>query len=346
MFVGPAIMAGGGARDARYAASMRLMVTGATGKVGNAVARRLSDRGDDVVALVRKPDAARKALPDGVELVEGDVTEAGTIPPAVEGADGVFNCMGIYEQWLSDPGTFERVNAEGARNVVSEARRAGVGRVVHTSTFDVFHAETGGTMTEEDLADYPKGTAYERSKQHAEELVLAEAADGIEVVIVNPAGVYGPGPWAASGLDSGIRDAVRRRLPAVPPGGMTLGYIDDVAEGHLAAFERGLPGERYILGDGYASMREIVTAAVEEAGRGWVPPTLPVSLARGMAAVGERLSRLIRRPPLLGRGQLHFLLWEAKVDNAKAREQLGVEFTPWKEGIRHTVRWMAEEGRI
>jgi dihydroflavonol-4-reductase len=325
---------------------MRFMVTGATGKVGSAVAQRLSDRGDEVVALVRNPDAARKALPDRVELVEGDVTEAGTISPAVEGADGVFNCMGIYEQWLSDPGTFERVNAQGAQNVVAAAREGKVRRVVHTSTFDVFHAPNGGTMTEEQLADYPKGTAYERSKQHAEKLVLAEAADETEVVIVNPAGVYGPGRWAASGLDSAIRDAVRRRLPAVPPGGMTLGYIDDVAEGHLAAFERGRPGERYILGDGFASMREIVAAAVEEAGRGWVPPTLPVSLARGMAAAGERLSRLIRRPPLLGRGQLHFLLWEAKVDNSKAREQLGVEFTPWKEGIRRTVRWMAEEGRI
>ncbi|MEK6252303.1 MAG: NAD-dependent epimerase/dehydratase family protein [Actinomycetota bacterium] len=325
---------------------MRFMVTGATGKVGNAVARRLVERGDELVALVRDPAAAGKALPAEVKLVQGDVTEPQAIQPAVEGVDGVFNCMGIYEQWLSDPGTFERVNAEGARNVVAEAHHAGVGRVVHTSTFDVFHASTGGTMTEEQLADYPKGTAYERSKQHAEELVLAEASDGIEVVIVNPAGVYGPGPWAESGLDSAIRDAVRRRLPAVPPGGMTLGFIDDVAQGHLAAFERGRPGERYILGDGFASMREIVAAAVEEAGRGWVPPTLPVSLARGMAAAGEGVSRLIRRPPLLGRGQLHFLLWGAKVDNSKARDQLGVEFTPWKEGIRRTVRWMAEVGRI
>jgi dihydroflavonol-4-reductase len=325
---------------------MRFLVTGATGKVGNAVARRLVEHGEEVVALVRDPAAAHKALPAEVKLVQGDVTEPMTIQPGVEGVDGVFNCMGIYEQWLSDPGTFERVNAEGARNVVAEALRAGVSRVVHTSTFDVFHAETGGTMTEHQLADYPKGTAYERSKQHAEELVLAEAARGIEVVIVNPAGVYGPGPWAGSGLDSAIRDAVRRRLPAVPPGGMTLGFIDDVAQGHLAAFERGRAGERYILGDGFASMREIVATAVDEAGRGWVPPTLPVSLARGMAAAGEGVSRLIRRPPLLGRGQLHFLLWAAKVNNSKAREQLGVEFTPWKEGIRRTVRWMAEVGRI
>ena len=200
---------------------MRVLVTGATGKVGNAVARQLVDRGDEVVALVRDAARAREALPGGVELAVGDVTDPDSIRRAAAGADGVFNCMGLYEQWLPDPDTFERVNAEGSRDVVIAAREAGVGRLVHTSTFDVFHAVRGGTVSESALADYPKNTAYERSKQHAEELVL-EAAEGIEVVICNPAGVYGPGPWAGAGIDSMIRDAIRRRLPAVPPGGMTL----------------------------------------------------------------------------------------------------------------------------
>ena len=325
---------------------MRLLVTGATGKVGHAVAARLTERGDEVVALVRDVAAARESLPPGVEAVAGDVTDPPSVHRACEGIEGVFNCMGIYEQWLSDPGRFEAVNAQGALTVIAAARQAGARRAVHTSTFDVFHAEGGGTLDETMLADYPKGTAYERSKQHAEELVLGEARAGIEVVIVNPAGVYGPGPWAASGLDSAIRDAIRRRLPGVPPGGMTLAHVDDVAAGHLAAFERGAPGERYILGDGFAPMREILRAAVAEAGRGWVPPALPVPVAKAMAAGGEGLSRVIRRPPLLGRGQLHFLLWQARVDNTRAREELGVEFRSWEEGIPQTVRWMRETGRI
>ncbi|HEX6116538.1 MAG TPA: NAD-dependent epimerase/dehydratase family protein [Solirubrobacterales bacterium] len=328
---------------------MRVLVTGGTGKVGSAVIRRLADRGDEVVALVRDVAAAREVLPAGVELARGDVTEPVTLAAACEGIEGVFNCMGIYEQWLPDDSRFERVNAQGALNVITAARQAGAKRAVHTSTFDVFHAEPGGTMTEADLADYPKGTAYERSKQHAEELVLAEARAGataLELVIVNPAGVYGPGPWAQAGLDGAIRDAIRRRLPAVPPGGMTLGYVDDVADGHLAAFDRGRPGERYILGDGFATMREIVAAAVDEAGHGFVPPTMPVPIAKAFAAGGERIASLVKRPPLLGRGQLHFLLWQARVDNAKAREELGIEFTPWREGILRTVRWMAGTGRI
>jgi nucleoside-diphosphate-sugar epimerase len=218
--------------------------------------------------------------------------------------------------------------------------------VVHTSTFDVFDAERGGTVSEDRLADYPKGTAYERSKQRAEELVLAEAGDRIEVVICNPAGVYGPGPWAAAGIDGMLRDALRRRLPALPPGGLSTAFVDDVAEAHLAAYERGVAGERYILADAYASAQEIVRAAVEVAGQGWVPPTMPAAVARSLARGGEAVSRLIKRPPLLGSGQLHFLLWEARADSAKAREQLEVEFRPWRAGIRSTVEWMLADGRL
>jgi dihydroflavonol-4-reductase len=325
---------------------VRFLVTGATGKIGHAVALRLAERGDDVVALVRSPAKAREALPAGVELAGGDVTEPESVRRAMEGVDGVFNCMGLFEQWFADPGIFERVNAEGARTVIAAARDAGVKRAVHTSTFDVFHADVGGTVSEAAVADYSKGTAYERSKQHAEELVLAEGEHGIEVVIVNPSSVYGPGPWQGAGLDRAFRDAIRRRLPGVPPGGMTLVHANDVAAAQLAAFERGTPGERYILADGYATMRELLSVAVSAAGRGWVPPTMPVPLARGLAAAGEAVSRVIRRPPLLGAGQLTFLLWQARADSSRARTELGIDFTPWEQGIRDTVRWMIDSGRV
>jgi dihydroflavonol-4-reductase len=325
---------------------MRVLVTGATGKVGNAVARRLAERGEEVVALVRDPERARTMLPGNVELARGDVTELASVQRAVEGTDAVFNCMGIYEQWLPDPETFNRVNALGALNVVASARQAGAKRAVQTSTFDVFHAERGGTVREDAVATYPKGTAYERSKQRAEELVLGEARHGIEVVIANPSTVYGPGPWQAAGIDGAIRDVIRRRLPAAPPGGFTLVHVDDVAAGHLAVFDRGRPGERYILAEGYAEVREVLRVVVDEAGRGFVPPVLPAPVARALAAGGEALSRVIQRPPLVGRGQLHFLLWQARADSTKAREELGLDFRPWEQGIRETVRWMLAEDRI
>lgn len=325
---------------------MRALVTGATGKIGNAVARQLAERGDEVVALVRDPAKARELLSEGIELARGDVTDPASLRAAAEGIDGAFNCMGLFEQWFADPGIFDRVNGEGARNVVAAAREAGAKRVVQTSTFDVFHAPQGGTVSEAEVADYPKDTAYERSKQLAERLVLEEAERGIEVVIANPSSVYGPGPWQGTGLDRAMRDAIRKRLPATPPGGMTLVFVDDVAAGHLAAFDRGKPGERYILADGYASMRELISLAVAEAGRGRVPPAMPLGLAKGMARTGEAVSRLIKRPPLLGSGQLTFLLWQARASNEKARTELGVGFTPLQEGVARTVRWMQDAGRI
>jgi nucleoside-diphosphate-sugar epimerase len=322
------------------------LITGATGKVGNAVARRLVEGGDDVVALVRDPARARELLPARVELAHGDVTDPDSLRAAAGGIEGAFNCMGLFEQWLPDPRRFDRVNAEGARNVVAAARDAGARRVIHTSTFDVFEARQGGTVSERRLATAPKGTAYERSKQLAERLVLAEAADDIEIVICNPSAVVGPGPWAAVGVDGMLRDALRRRLPALPPGGMTLVDVDDVAAGHLAAFARGEPGQRYILADGFATPREIVSTAVEVAGRGWVPPTMPVALAAGLARGGEAVARRIGKPPLLGRGQLTFLLWQARADNSRAREELELEFTPWQQAVRRTVEWMLASGRI
>ena len=325
---------------------MRALVTGATGKIGNAVARGLADRGDDVVALVRNPAKARELLPSDVALANGDVSDPASLRAAAEGIDGAFNCMGLFEQWFADPGVFDRINAQGARNVVAAARDAGAKRVVHTSTVDVFHAPQGGTVSEAEVANYPKDTAYERSKQLAEQLVLEEAANGIEVVIANPSSVYGPGPWQGTGIDRAIRDAIRRRLPATPPGGMAFVYVDDVAAGHLAAFDRGKPGDRYILADGYAPMQELLRLAVFEAGRGWVPPVMPLRLARGMASAGEAVSRVIKQPPLLGKGQQTFMEWQARASNGKARTELGIEFTPLPEGMARTVRWMADSGRI
>src|SRR4051794_30930761 len=244
------------------------LVTGATGKVGNAVARALHARGDQVRALARDPDAARAVLPGDVEVVRGDVTDAESVRTAVDGCELVFNAMGIPEQWLPDEATFERVNARGAETVVRAARDAAVRRVVQTSTIDVFHAEPGGRFDETTLATTPKGTAYERSKQRAEELALA-ARDGMELVIVNPAGVYGPTPASSISFDEQMFEPlIRKRLPALPPGGCGVTFDAGVARGQLLAAERGRDGERYILSDRYVSIRGLAQTVVDVAGRG------------------------------------------------------------------------------
>lgn len=322
---------------------MRALVTGATGKVGHAVASALVRRGDEVRALVRDPGRAASVLPGGVQAVRGDVTEPASVDAAAAGAELVFNAMGLPEQWFADPAVFERVNARGSETVVRAAARAGARRVVHTSTIDVFHAEPGTKFDESQVANYPKGTAYERSKQRAEELALAAAAEtGIELVIVNPAGVYGEGPGgdATSIEQSLLRPLIEGRraaLPLLPPGGLGLAHTSGLAAGQMLAADRGRPGERYILCDGHMSFRELAETAVRLAGRGTVPPVMPVPLARAIAAGGEALSRVIRRRPLLPKGQLYFFLWDARPQSAKAERELGWTPTPLEEGLAATV---------
>ena len=312
--------------------------------MGGATARALLARGDEVRALVRDPARAAKLLPSGIELVPGDVTDPPSVEAAVAGCELVFNAMGLPEQWMRDEAIFDRVNAQGTENVIRAARAAGVRRAVHTSTIDVFHAERGGRMDESQLADYPKGTAYERSKQRAEELALAARGE-VELVIVNPAGVYGPTPASSTGFDENLfAPLIRRRLPALPPGGCGVSFDAGVAAGQLLAADRGQDGERYILCDRHASLRELAEAVVEAAGRGRVPVTLPVWLAKGLAATGDAVGRTTGLRPLLPRGQLHFFLWDAWPDSTKAQEELGWEPTPLEEGVRAAVAAIAADG--
>jgi nucleoside-diphosphate-sugar epimerase len=286
-------------------------------------------------------------LPSGVEAVQGDVTDPASLERAAAGCELAFNAMGIPEQWFADDGVFERVNARGTENVVRAAAAAGARRVVHTSTIDVFHADSGQAFDESHVADYPKGTAYERSKQRAEELALAAAAEtGVELVIVNPAAVYGPGPGgdATSVEQSLLKPLIEGRraaVPMLPPGGMGLVHSPGLAAGQLLAAERGVPGERYILCDGHMGFRELAQTTVRLAGRGIVPPVMPVALARTLSAAGEGVARVIRKPPLLPRGQLYFFLWNARPQAGKAERELGWRPTPLEDGLAAVVAGLA-----
>jgi nucleoside-diphosphate-sugar epimerase len=324
---------------------MQVLITGATGLIGNAIARRLAARGDRVRALVRDPDRAARLLPPGVECVRGDITEPASLPAALEGVEWVFHAAGMPEQWQRDEGVFDRVNRQGTANVLRAARAARIQRVVYTSTMDVFAAPRGGTLTETALDTSPKPTAYERSKQAAEREAEAVRAEGLDVVFVNPGAVYGPSPVHV-GLNSFFIRLLNRQLPALPPGGMSVAYVDSVTDIHLAAAERGGSGERYLVADLHVSNAGLARAIVEAAGGGRLPPTAPAPLMRALAAVSAPLARAFDFTPLVAPGQLSFLLWDARVDATKARQQLGFTPTPLAEGVARTVAALRAQGLI
>lgn len=319
------------------------LVTGATGLIGHGIAQALVARGVPTRVLVRDVERARRTLPGAVELVLGDITEPETLAPAVRGAEVVYHAAGMPEQWQRDETVFDRVNREGTRNVLEASLAAGVRRVVYTSTMDVFAAPPGGTLRETAVDPAPKPTAYERSKQAAEREAERVAERGLDVVYLNPAAVYGPSPTPTT-LNGFFRRLLAGEIPVLPPGGVTLAFIDGVVSAHLAAADVGRPGERYLLGDEYLDLSELARRTLALAGSARSTPRVaPAWLLGAFARASAPLARAFGLTPLVAPGELSFLLWRARVDASKAQRELGFRPTPADEGIRRTLEAFERE---
>jgi dihydroflavonol-4-reductase len=299
-----------------------------------------------VRALVRSEERGRSFLPQACELVRGDVTDAASLARALDGCEVVYHAAGLPEQWLPDPAMFVAVNVEGTRNLVEAALARGIRRFVYTSTIDVFAMQPGIEFDESALDAAPKGTAYGRSKQEADRVVTTALARGLPAVFLHPAGLYGPAPAASPGLNRAIAQIVRREMPLLLPGSVPAVYCHDVATGHLLAEERAAVGSRYILSDVTLSLTQFAEAVCAVAGRGRVPPLMPTWLAWGVAAGGEALARITRKPPLVSRGQVHFIGTRAQPTSRRIQTELGWKPTPLHEGLRATLDWMEARGEL
>jgi dihydroflavonol-4-reductase len=275
-----------------------VLITGATGQVGNAIARRLAGDGVEVRALVRSPERAR-VLPAGVQPVFGDVTDPPSLQAALDGAATVYHSAGIPEQWRRDAGEFARVNVDGTRNVVEAALAAGVQRFVYTSTDDVLVPGPGVTYDESVINPNPGETPYQRSKQEADRIVTAALDRGLPAVFLHPAGLYGPAPFLVKGLNDLLIQLAKRKTPALLPGGMAVAYSEDVADGHVRAAAQAPVGARYLLAESFQSLTDIARAVAASEPRAKVPRVMPLPVARIVSTVGERVSQLTGRPPMI-----------------------------------------------
>lgn len=316
------------------------LVTGATGLVGYNIVQALLARGRAVKALVRDPQRARGVLPRACTLIQGDVTDKSTLEFAMQGCDTVYHAAGLPEQWFRDPAVFQRVNVEGTRNMVEVALRVGLRRFVYTSTIDIFEAAQGAEFDESRIAGAPKHTHYERSKQDADRLVSEAIQRGLMAVFLHPSGVYGPGPAASPGINNLIADLKHGKLPMLLPGGIPLVYSQDVGEGHVLAEEKANVGDRFILSTDYFQLPELAKIICDTLGLKKVPPMMPLWLGKAVANVGEGVSRWTGTAPLIPKGQLEFLQWQARPNGALARERLGWQPRSLHEGLPETIAYL------
>jgi nucleoside-diphosphate-sugar epimerase len=322
-----------------------VLITGATGQVGNAIARRLADDGVEVHALVRSPERAR-VLPAGVQPVFGDVTAPPSLRAALDGAATVYHAAGIPEQWRRDVGEFTRVNVDGTRNVVDAALAAEVERFVYTSTDDVLVQAPGAPFDESVVNPNPGETPYQRSKQEADRIVTAALDRGLPAVFLHPAGVYGPAPFLVKGLNDLLMQLAKRKTPALLPGGMAVAYSEDVADGHVLAAAQAEVGARYLLAESFQPLTDIARAVARAEPRAKVPRVMPLAIARIVSTAGERVAQATGRPPMIPRSVLHFLERGSRPSGARARTELGWNPTPFATGVERTLAYFRQQGWI
>ncbi|GAB6053260.1 NAD-dependent epimerase/dehydratase family protein [Magnetospira thiophila] len=330
---------------------MTTLVTGGTGFVGAAVVRRLQAAGHEVRALARLGSDRRNLDGLDLEVVEGDLNDADSLAQALKGCDALFHVAADYRLWARDPETIRSANPTGTRNIMTAALKAGVGRIVYTSSVAVLStASDGRSATEDTPVTYDQMIgAYKQSKFLAEEIVRTMVVEqGLPAVIVNPSTPVGPRDIKPTPTGRLIVEAARGKVPAFVDTGLNLVHVDDVAEGHLLAFERGEIGERYILGGENWSLRDILAEIARLTDR--KPPTvaLPHGLVMPIAWLAEAVARLTRsdKEPFATVDGIRMARKKMFFSIAKAEDHLGYHPRPAREGLRDGVAWFRDNGYL
>ncbi|HUG14038.1 MAG TPA: NAD-dependent epimerase/dehydratase family protein [Thermomicrobiales bacterium] len=321
---------------------MTTLVTGGTGFVGGAIVRELLRQGEHVRVLARRPSAATGLAESGVEVVQGDIMDQASVESALNGCDTLYHAAAVFDFWIPD----KRVMAattDGARNVLEAAIRAGTPRIIYTGAASTIGERKGEVGDETTAHRGYSMTTYERAEVAAERLVRGYVDQGLPVISVLPASVYGPGNFKPVGR--GIINLINGRVPAKFNGVVSYVYLDDVGRGHVLAGQRGKIGERYILSGSNVTMAEWFEAICRLTGIR-VPPTIPIMAARAYAECGELVARVTKRPPTLPRDLLTICAHGFQVDGSKAEREIGMTYTPLEEGLRATIQWYWEHGHL
>jgi dihydroflavonol-4-reductase len=320
-----------------------VLVTGATGFLGWHVARRLLDRGERVRALVRGPGRLREL--GGVEEVHGDLRDAASVARAASGCDVVYHVAADYRLWARDPGEIYRSNVEGTRNMLQAAEKAGVGRLVYTSTVGCIGFPRRGLGDEDTPVTLDEMTGvYKKSKFLAEREVMAAAERGLPVVVVNPTAPVGDHDWKPTPTGKVIVDFLRRRMPAYVDTGLNVCDAGETAAGHLSACERGRAGERYILAGENLTLREIFAKLAAIAGIAAPSVRLPHAVALVAGAVSTAWARVAGGEPRVPLDAVRMSRVKMWVDGSKARRELGFLPGPADQGLRRAVEWFRANG--
>ncbi|WP_409560955.1 hopanoid-associated sugar epimerase [Hyphomicrobium sp. MC8b] len=324
-------------------------LTGASGFVGSAVARKLLDDGFAVRALVRKSSNRANLADIPLDIVEGDIRDAALVEKAMQGARYVFHVAADYRLWAPDPEEIVRTNTEGTRAIMSAAQKASAERIVYTSSVATLRLAGDGTPSDETMplkAEDAIG-AYKKSKVLAERLVERMIADdNLPAVIVNPSTPIGPRDVRPTPTGRIVVEAAVGRMPAYVETGLNLVHVDDVAEGHVAALKKGRIGERYILGGQDMTLGQMLAEIAQLAGRRAPTIKLPRGLIYPIAYGAELAARVTGREPFATVDGLRMAKYKMFFSSAKAERELGYRARPAREALAEAFNWFQRAGYL
>jgi nucleoside-diphosphate-sugar epimerase len=310
---------------------MRVLVTGGTGYLGQAIVRALAARGHEPVVYART--AASSGLPG--RLVDGDVRDAGAVARAADGCEAICHTAALVSLWRRRPEDFDDVNLGGLEHAIEAARTRSVPRLVYTSSF---------------LALPPAGSPaplacndYQRTKVRADAIAAQAVARGVPIVRTYPGVIYGPGPATEGNLVwRMVSDHLAGKLLGLIGADRPWSYafIDDVAAGHVTALEQGAPGERYVLGGENAPQMRVFEIVRELTGRP-LPRRIPFALASAIGALEDARAAITRMPPTLTRGTVTIFRHDWSLDSRAAIDRLGYRITPLRAGLARMLEGLS-----
>ncbi len=326
---------------------MTVFVTGATGFVGAAVARALAVRGATLRLLARPGGDRRNLAGFAAEIVEGDLRDVPSFAAHLQGCTALYHVAADYRLWARRPREMYEVNVEGSRALIRAAHAAGVPRMVYTSSVAVLGINRDGTPADEATSvslDDMVGH-YKRSKYLAEQAVREVVAkEGAQVVIVNPSTPVGPGDVRPTPTGRIIVEAMRGRMPAYVETGLNVVHVDDVAQGHLLAFDKGVVGERYVLGGEDLTLGTILQMVAERTGKPAPRVKLPHAVVYPVAVISEILAQVTGREPFATRDAVRMARKHMYFSSDRARHYLGYAARPAADAVRDAVAWFRDNG--
>ncbi len=321
-----------------------ILVTGATGHIGNVLVRKLLRRGEKVRALLLRGESAEALSGLPVEIVEGDVLDVSSLVNVFRGIGGAFHLAGIISIMPGSNPLLRRVNVEGTQNILQTAKQAGVGKLVYTSSIHAIRRVEQGLIDERVPFDpgNPYGE-YDRSKAQATLEVQRAAAEGLNAVIACPTGVIGPYDFRGSMMGSVIRAAAQRKAMLYVDGAYDFVDVRDVAGGLIAAFEQGRPGASYILSGHRISVRYLLETVREITGGRFFQMRVPFDLAQFAARFMPLYYRVLRATPRFTSYSLSVLRSNSNISHAKASRELGYRPRALYRSIADTVHWFLSQ---